>query len=69
MAPIAADTAPKHISLNGNISALASVLMMALTRNFYVMEVQLVYSPNSFASHLVNRRRNWNVNVPVSYLR
>ena len=29
MAPIAADTAHKHISLNGNISALASVLIMA----------------------------------------
>ena len=29
MAPTAADTAHKHISLDGNISALASVLLMA----------------------------------------
>ena len=28
MAPMAADTAHSHISLDGNISALASVLMM-----------------------------------------
>ena len=29
MAPMAADTAHSHISLDGNISALASVLMTA----------------------------------------
>ena len=29
MAPMAADTAHSHISLDGNISALASVLLMA----------------------------------------
>ena len=32
MAPMAADTAHSHISLDGNISALASVIMMTSTR-------------------------------------
>ena len=36
MAPMAADTAHKHISLDGNISALASVLLMAPYFNSFI---------------------------------
>ena len=45
MAPMAADTAHSHISLDGNISALASVLMMTSTR-------ELPKNANEFAAPL-----------------